>query len=35
MVKDRKVGFKEAGRVPKEILKDGKYIDHVIMTLEL
>jgi hypothetical protein len=35
MAKDRKVRFKETGRVPKEIFKDGKYIDHIIMTLEL
>jgi RimJ/RimL family protein N-acetyltransferase len=31
----RKVGFKETGRFPKEIFKDNKYIDHIIMTLEL
>jgi RimJ/RimL family protein N-acetyltransferase len=30
-----KVGFKETGRVPKEIFKDGKYIDEIIMTMEL
>jgi L-amino acid N-acyltransferase YncA len=35
IVKARKVGFKETGRIPKEIFKDGKYIDHIIMTLEL
>ena len=31
----RKIGFKETGRFPKEIFKDGKYIDHIIMTMEL
>ena len=30
-----KVGFKETGRIPKEIYKDGKYIDHIIMTKEI
>ena len=31
----RKVGFKEAGRKPNFIFKDGEYIDHVDMVLEL
>jgi RimJ/RimL family protein N-acetyltransferase len=35
MAKDRKAGFKKTGRVPKEVFKDGKYKDHIIMTLEL
>ena len=30
-----KVGFKETGKIPKEIYKDGKYIDHIIMTKEI
>ena len=30
-----KVGFKETGRFPKEICKDGKYIDHIIMAKEI
>ena len=30
-----KVGFKETGRFPKEIYKDGRYIDHIIMTREI
>jgi len=30
-----KMGFKEAGKIPKGIYKDGKYIDLVRMTLEL
>ena len=30
-----KVGFRETGRIPKEIYKDGKYIDHIIMTKEI
>ncbi len=30
-----KVGFKETGRIPNEICKDGKYIDHIIMTKEI
>ena len=31
----QKVGFKETGRVPKEIFKEGKYVDHILMTQEL
>jgi len=31
----RKVGFKETGRIPKNIYKDGKYIDKIIMTREI
>jgi RimJ/RimL family protein N-acetyltransferase len=31
----RKIGFKETGRIPKEVFKDGKYVDHIIMTMEL
>ena len=27
-----KVGFKETGRIPKEICRNGKYIDRIIMT---
>jgi len=30
-----KSGFKEAGRIPKAILKKGRYIDLIRMTLEL
>ena len=30
-----KIGFKEVGKVPKGIYKDGKYIDLVRMALEL
>ena len=30
-----KVGFRETGRIPKEIFKDGKYVDHIIMTKEI
>jgi len=30
-----KVGFKETGRIPKEIYKDGKCIDDIIMTKEI
>jgi len=30
-----KVGFRETGRIPKEIYKDSKYIDHIIMTKEI
>jgi RimJ/RimL family protein N-acetyltransferase len=30
-----KVGFKEAGKIPKGIFKDGKYIDSIRMALEL
>jgi RimJ/RimL family protein N-acetyltransferase len=30
-----KVGFKETGRIPGEIFKDGKYVDEIIMTMEL
>ena len=29
-----KVGFRETGRVPKEIIKNGKYVDHIIMVKE-
>jgi len=29
-----KVGFRETGRIPKEIIKNGKYIDHIIMVKE-
>lgn len=31
----RKVGFREVGRIPKEFCRDGKYIDHVVMAMEL
>jgi len=31
----KKMGFREAGRIPKGIYKKGKYIDLVRMTLEL
>jgi len=31
----RKIGFKEAGRIPKGIYKNGEYIDLIRMTLEL
>jgi len=30
-----KVGFRETGRFPKEIYKDGRYIDHIIMAEEI
>jgi RimJ/RimL family protein N-acetyltransferase len=30
-----KMGFKEVGRIPKGLFKDGKYIDEVRMALEL
>jgi RimJ/RimL family protein N-acetyltransferase len=30
-----KVGFKETGRIPNELFKNGKYIDDVIMVKEL
>jgi RimJ/RimL family protein N-acetyltransferase len=30
-----KVGFKETGRIPGEIFKDGKFMDEIIMTMEL
>ncbi|MBN1683040.1 GNAT family N-acetyltransferase [Candidatus Bathyarchaeota archaeon] len=30
-----KVGFREVGCIPKELYKDGKYIDHVWMVKEL
>jgi len=30
-----KVGFRETGRIPKEIFKDSKYVDEIIMTMEL
>jgi len=31
----KKMGFREVGKIPKGIYKDGKYIDLVRMTLEL
>jgi len=31
----KKIGFKEAGKIPKGICKNGKYIDFIRMTLEL
>jgi L-amino acid N-acyltransferase YncA len=31
----QKMGFKEAGRIPKGIYKNGKYVDLIRMTLEL
>lgn len=31
----KKIGFKEAGKIPKGIRKKGKYIDLVKMALEL
>ncbi|UCE15441.1 MAG: GNAT family N-acetyltransferase [Candidatus Bathyarchaeota archaeon] len=31
----KKIGFKEAGKIPKGIRKNGRYIDLVRMTLEL
>ena len=31
----RKMGFKEAGRIPKGIHKNGEYVDLIRMTLEL
>ena len=30
-----KVGFKETGRIPKGIFRNGKYIDRVMMTKEM
>ena len=30
-----KVGFRETGRIPKEFFKDGKYVDEIMMTMEL
>ena len=30
-----KVGFKETGRIPREIFKGGKYIDEILMIMEL
>ena len=30
-----KMGFREVGRIPKKIFKDSKYIDEILMTLEL
>ena len=30
-----KVGFRETGRIPKEFFKDGKYVDEILMTMEL
>ena len=30
-----KVGFKETGRIPKEIYKGDRYIDHIMMTKEI
>jgi hypothetical protein len=29
------MGFQDAGRIPKAICKNGKYIDSIRMTLEL
>jgi RimJ/RimL family protein N-acetyltransferase len=29
-----KMGFRETGRIPKEIFKNGKYIDEILMTME-
>jgi len=31
----RKVGFREVGRIPKEFCRDGRYVDHIVMALEL
>jgi L-amino acid N-acyltransferase YncA len=31
----QKMGFKEAGRIPKGVYKNGKYVDSIRMTLEL
>ena len=31
----QKVGFEEAGRIPKGVYKNGKYVDSIRMTLEL
>jgi len=31
----KKAGFKETGRIPNEIYKNGKFIDHVIMVKQL
>ena len=31
----RKMGFKEAGRIPKGVYKNGKYVDLIHMTLDL
>jgi len=31
----RKVGFEETGRIPNYIFKDGRYIDHIIMSREM
>jgi ribosomal protein S18 acetylase RimI-like enzyme len=31
----RKMGFKEAGRIPKGVYKNGKYVDSIRMTLQL
>ena len=30
-----KVGFKETGRIPKDIFKNGKFIDQLIMVKDL
>ncbi|MBN1682846.1 GNAT family N-acetyltransferase [Candidatus Bathyarchaeota archaeon] len=30
-----KVGFRETGRIPKEIYKNGEFIDHIFMVKEL
>lgn len=30
-----KIGFKETGRIPNELYKNEKYIDHIIMVKEL
>ena len=31
----REMGFKEAGRIPKGVYKNGKYVDSIRMTLQL
>lgn len=31
----QKMGFKEAGRIPKGVYRNGKYVDSIRMTLEL
>ena len=30
-----RTGFKEAGRIPKKMLRNGKFIDSVVMSMEL
>lgn len=30
-----KMGFRGVGRIPKEFYRDGEYIDHIIMAIEL